>query len=63
MESVTCNGSVYVVTQVGSSTYGAEVVRYNHPVSKYHKISLEVCHPRCVCENWKGYVVKYNYVN
>ena len=19
---------------------------------------LEVCHPRCVCENWKGYVVK-----
>jgi len=24
---------------------------------------LEVCHPRCVCENWKGYVVKHNYVN
>jgi hypothetical protein len=24
---------------------------------------LEVCHPRCVCENWKGYVVKDNYVN
>jgi len=23
---------------------------------------LEVCHPRCVCENWKGYVVKHNYV-
>ena len=21
---------------------------------------LEVCHPRCVCENWKGYVVKHN---
>jgi len=26
-------------------------------------IFLEVCHPRCVCENWKGYVVKHNYVN
>ena len=25
--------------------------------------ALEVCHPRCVCENRKGYVVKYNYVN
>ena len=24
---------------------------------------LEVCHRRCVCENWKGYVVKHNYVN
>jgi len=24
---------------------------------------LEVCHPCCVCENWKGYVVKYSYVN
>ena len=24
---------------------------------------LEVCHPRCVCENWKGHVVKHNYVN
>jgi len=24
---------------------------------------LEVRHPRCVCENWKGYVVKQNYVN
>ena len=24
---------------------------------------LEVCHPRCVCENWKGYVVKHNYIN
>jgi len=23
----------------------------------------EVCHPHCVCENWKGYVVKHNYVN
>jgi len=20
---------------------------------------LEVCHPHCVCENWKGYVVKH----
>ena len=34
-------------------------------------MNLEVCHPRCVCvcvcvcvcENWKGYVVKHNYVN
>ena len=25
-------------------------------------IILEVCHPRCVCENWKGYVVKHNSV-
>jgi len=25
--------------------------------------NLEVCHPRCVCKNWKGYVVKHNYVN
>ena len=28
---------------------------------------LLVCHPRCVCvcvcENWKGYAVKHNYVN
>jgi len=23
---------------------------------------MEVCHPRCVCENWKGYVVKHIYV-
>jgi len=23
----------------------------------------EVCHPRYVCENWKEYVVKHNYVN
>jgi len=22
-----------------------------------------MCHPRCVCENWKGYVVIHNYVN
>jgi len=25
--------------------------------------NLAVCHPRCVCENWKGYVVAHNYVN
>ena len=25
--------------------------------------NLELCQPRCVCENWKGYVVKHNYVN
>ena len=25
--------------------------------------SFELCHPRCVCENWKGYVVKHIYVN
>jgi len=25
-------------------------------------LHLEVCHRRCVCENWKGYVVKHNYV-
>jgi len=25
--------------------------------------TLEVCHPRCVCENWKECVVKHNYVN
>jgi len=24
---------------------------------------VEVCHPSCVGENWKGYVVKHNYVN
>jgi len=24
---------------------------------------LEMCHPRCACENWKGYVVKHNCVN
>ena len=24
---------------------------------------LEVCNPRCVCENWKEYVVKHNYVS
>ena len=24
---------------------------------------LDVCHPRCVCENWKGCVIKHNYVN
>ena len=29
---------------------------------KYLLSKLEVCHPRCVCENWKGYVVKHNYV-
>jgi len=27
------------------------------------KDNLEVCHPRCVCANWKGCVVKHNYVN
>ena len=25
--------------------------------------NLELCHPCCVCENWKVYVVKHNYVN
>jgi len=29
----------------------------------YTQSNLEVCHPRCVCDNWKGYVVKHNYVN
>ena len=24
---------------------------------------LEVCHHGCVCENWKGYVVKHSYVS
>ena len=24
---------------------------------------MEVCYPRCVCENWKGHVAKHNYVN
>ena len=24
---------------------------------------LEVSHLRCVCENWKGHVVKHNYAN
>jgi len=31
-----------------------------------HFISLfdfEMCHPRCVSENWRGYVVIHNYVN
>jgi len=27
------------------------------------RFKLEVCHPRCVCENWKEYVVKHNHVN
>jgi len=26
-------------------------------------VTLEVCHPRCVCRNWKGYIVRHNYVN
>jgi len=26
------------------------------------KTYLELCHPRCVCENWKGHVVKQNCV-
>ena len=26
-------------------------------------VNFEVRHPRCVCENWKGYVVKHNCVN
>jgi len=30
---------------------------------KLGNLKLEVCHPRCVCENWKGYVVKHSYVN
>ena len=29
----------------------------------YIQWNLEVCHPRCVCENWKGYVDKHNCVN
>jgi len=30
-----------------------------HLVGSYFKnINLEVCRPRCVCENWKGHVVK-----
>jgi len=32
-------------------------------LTKLRLRKLEVCHPRCVCENWKGYVVKHNYVN
>jgi len=28
-----------------------------------HMPFLKVCHLRCVCENWKSYVVKQNYVN
>ena len=31
--------------------------------ARQSNIILEVCHPRCVCENWKGYVVKHNSVN
>jgi len=36
-----------------------------HWTKKNHNIQMagEVCHPLCVCENWKGYVVKHNYVN
>ena len=30
---------------------------------RFSSTGLEVCHPRCVCENWKRYVVKHNYVN
>ena len=28
-----------------------------------HFLLLEVCHPRYVCENWKGHVVEHNSVN
>jgi len=24
---------------------------------------MEVCHPHCVCENWKRYLVKHSCVN
>jgi len=39
-----------------------------YPLHCYHEFRLlaqheEVCHSRCACENWKGYVVKHNYVN
>ena len=26
-------------------------------------VFMEVCHPRCVFENWNGYSVKHKYVN
>ena len=35
----------------------------SHPYKTSITFKLEVCHPRCVFENWKGYVVKHNYVN
>ena len=30
------------------------------PLPPYILIALEVCHPRCMCENWKGYIVKHS---
>jgi len=38
-----------------------EIRRWNG--SSQQLCHLEVCHLRCVCENWKGYVVKHNCVN
>jgi len=29
----------------------------------FNKVTVEVCHPQCVCENWKGYIVKHNCVD
>jgi len=42
----------------GSAKYDMFTIKHRH-ASKY----LEVCHPRCLCENWKGYAVKHNCVN
>ena len=48
----TCWSTILVINQLN-----AQIMFYN----KF--IILEVCHPRCVCEDWKGYVVKHNCVS
>ena len=52
---------------VGIRLHSQPVVIHTVTILTVHLLvvvnNLEVCHPRCVCENWKGYVVKQNYVN
>ena len=47
--------------QRGTVNYLSYTVYFHVVVSLL--CNLEVCHPQCVCENWKGYVAKHNYVN
>jgi len=40
-----------------------KVLKFTLKITLTCSYILEVCHPRCVCENWKGYVVKHNSVH
>jgi len=52
-----------IMRKLEAPTCEQDNIKTNNNYLKYSVYFGSVSSPLCVCENWKGYVVKHNYVN